>query len=571
MEDIANNQGLIHIFEKIFLALDAKTLLHCLLVSRTLSGNLKNPRFWFKKACKQQNEINKYLEEWNALLEITEENELRKEGICRILKIICIGEKECIEDVLNNFGSNFCPLLLSILCQEFQLADYFLQKLCRLLERDDRGARIFEQLKHTRSFKSFHAFAKMYGNFKKEVNNHLIKYEPKLLLTYENDIELFKEYLIIFGDLVQPDEWGNSLLHQAAEKGYINIMKVLASNQHDLDIKNANQETPLFVAVVSGNLEIVEFLISYNVNPNIQNVHGHTLLHVAASIGYLDIMKLLVPLVDNIDVQNQHQNTPLALAVKNGHVEIVRLLISKNVDPVAPDHIGRISYDYATDKIKELLETYSIKAYHTSAIKNENIRNQIITRMMKYERQVMLTYDNNIDLFMEFLTILSDPLQSEVNCNTLLHMAAKFGCINVMKVLISDPKDLNIQNLQTSLANAVKNGHLEIVKLLISQNVNPNFQDESGNSLLHLAAKFGYVEIMKALIPIVDNLDIQNKYFCTPLSMAVINNEVEIVKLLISNNANPNIPDEYSKDPFDYAVTKGLYTIAKILEPYIII
>ena len=283
MEKIANSKGLLHIFEKIFLPLDAKTLANCLLVSRSFSVSLKNQRFWFKKAWKQQNHLNKYFREWNALIKITEENELRKEDLCRILKIICIGEKECVEDVLKRYGSNFCPLLLSILCQEFHLADYFLEKSFGRSKRDDRGANILKLLKYTESIKGFHTFAKMYENFKKEVNTHLMKVEPKVLLTYENHVELFKEYLIIFGDLVQPNENGETLLHQAASLGYINIVRVLAAHGHDLNVKNKYQETPLYLAVYNGNLEIVEFLLSKNVNPNLKDRGGNTLLHTECS------------------------------------------------------------------------------------------------------------------------------------------------------------------------------------------------------------------------------------------------------------------------------------------------
>ena len=81
MEEIAINQGLVHIFEKIFLKLDAKTLVNCSLVSHSLSNSLKNPKFWFK-IYKQRNQLFKYFEEcskhWNKLLEITDKNELRK-------------------------------------------------------------------------------------------------------------------------------------------------------------------------------------------------------------------------------------------------------------------------------------------------------------------------------------------------------------------------------------------------------------------------------------------------------------------------------------------------------------
>ena len=64
----------------------------------------------------------------------------------------------------------------------------------------------------------FHKFAKIYKkNFRIKVNALLMENIPKVLLTYENDVELFKEYLKIFGDSLQLNEYGDTLLHQAAE------------------------------------------------------------------------------------------------------------------------------------------------------------------------------------------------------------------------------------------------------------------------------------------------------------------------------------------------------------------
>ena len=50
--------------------------------------------------------------------------------------------------------------------------------------------------------------------------------------------------------------------------------------------------------------------------------------------------------------------------------------------------------------------------------------------------------------------------------------------------------------------------------------MNPNFKDKCGNTLLHIAANFGYIDIMKVLLPLVGNLDTQNKYQNTPLPFA---------------------------------------------------
>ena len=298
MEEIVINQGLGHIFEKIFLALDAKTLANCLLVSRSLSKSLKNPKFWFK-VFKQQN---KHSEEcfiyWNKLLEITDKNEPRKEDLSRILKIVCIGEKKSVKTIGSSFNCMFHPnpLQISIFCQEYRLANYILKKLYQLYDQDQRGFYILNWLKLSESIKAFHKFAKIYKkNFRIKVNALLMENIPKVLLTYENDVELFKEYLKIFGDSLQLNEYGDTLLHQAAELGCINIMKLLVVHFKDLNVQNQNHLTPIAMAVKNGKVEIVRFLLSKNVDPNVSDKYGVNPYDYAVRNEFHEIVKLLKP------------------------------------------------------------------------------------------------------------------------------------------------------------------------------------------------------------------------------------------------------------------------------------
>ena len=135
----------------------------------------------------------------------------------------------------------------------------------------------------------------MYQNFRIKANAILMKNVPNVLLTYETDVELFKEYLRIFGDSLQPNEYGNTLLHQAAELGCINIMKLLVEHAKDMNVQNQNLHTPLAMAVKNGKIEIVKFLLSINVDPNIPDKYGVTPFDYAVRKEFDEIVKLLEP------------------------------------------------------------------------------------------------------------------------------------------------------------------------------------------------------------------------------------------------------------------------------------
>ena len=135
----------------------------------------------------------------------------------------------------------------------------------------------------------------MYKNFRIKANAILMEHVPNVLLTYENDVELFKEYLKIFGDSLQPNENGDTLLHFAAKYGCINIMKLLAEHSKNLNVQNQNHLTPMAFAVKKGKIGVVRFLLSINVDPNVPDKHGVTPFDYAVRNEFHKIVKLLKP------------------------------------------------------------------------------------------------------------------------------------------------------------------------------------------------------------------------------------------------------------------------------------
>ncbi len=129
---------------------------------------------------------------------------------------------------------------------------------------------------------------------------------------------------------------GNTPLHIAAWKGYIDIIALLVEKPNiDVNAQNKMGDTPLHLAVLGGYTDIVASLVEKpNVDVNAQNTMGDTPLHLAVLGGYTDIVVSLVE-KPNIDVnaQNRSGNTPLHLAVFRGDEGIVALLVEKpNID-----------------------------------------------------------------------------------------------------------------------------------------------------------------------------------------------------------------------------------------------
>ncbi|KAF2266841.1 GDPD-domain-containing protein [Lojkania enalia] len=93
------------------------------------------------------------------------------------------------------------------------------------------------------------------------------------------------------------------------------------------------------------------------------------------------------------------------------------------------------------------------------------------------------------------------------------------------------------------LALATQSNFVAIVRLLVEAGVDVNYQDEQGETALHIAARFGHDECAKALLEgSVHNkikVDVPEKTFAwTPLFVACVDGHLSVVELLIAAGAD---------------------------------
>lgn len=151
-------------------------------------------------------------------------------------------------------------------------------------------------------------------------------------------------------------------------------------------------------------------------------------------------------------------------------------------------------------------------------------------------------------------------LQQHINPNIIVHgysllMIAILKNMNnnlsLIKLLLSYNADPNLETLTryTPLYVAIWFGKKDIVLTLLAYkaNLNKNYRDKIGNTLLHTAVTYGYWEITKLLLDQGFNLNDLNQKLQTPLCIAVIKKNPDIIELLLEYNAdlliNNNNPD----------------------------
>ena len=120
------------------------------------------------------------------------------------------------------------------------------------------------------------------------------------------------------------------------------------------------------------------------------------------------------------------------------------------------------------------------------------------------------------------------------------------------------------------LALATKENFVQIVKLLVAAGVDLDYQDDQGETALHIAARFGHADCAKALL---DGFNSQkastevaeNSFGWTPLFTACVDGQIGIVKLLASAGADLERLDVSGWTAKEHAALRGHMDIANTL------
>lgn len=110
----------------------------------------------------------------------------------------------------------------------------------------------------------------------------------------------------------------------------------------------------------------------------------------------------------------------------------------------------------------------------------------------------------------------------------------------------------------SALHIAISKGFDDISIALLDGGIEPNLQDNKGQTALHYCAFFNKSETAKNIITHGGRLDIEDKFGNQPLWTAIINdkgfgNRVELVELFISAGANTNHRNKTGGTPLKIA------------------
>jgi glycerophosphodiester phosphodiesterase len=120
------------------------------------------------------------------------------------------------------------------------------------------------------------------------------------------------------------------------------------------------------------------------------------------------------------------------------------------------------------------------------------------------------------------------------------------------------------------LALATKSNFVVIVRLLVAAGVDLDYQDDQGESALHVAARFGHLDCARALVDRSKtqkaNLELtENSFGWTPLFIASVDGHLSITELLIEAGADLERLDTSGWTAKEHAALRGHIAIANAL------
>lgn len=293
-------------------------------------------------------------------------------------------------------------------------------------------------------------------NIKDDNHNYLITYAIA-----RNNIEIVKLLLDKEAKTDIYDQEGKTILYLPIKYAYNEILTLLL--HHDttithyhtkmVDIKDSQNNIPLHYAILFKNIYALNELLKYDSDTNSRDHNDNTSLHLATYSKNYDMCNMIIKKGVNINAITSMGESSLHIACNLKTYEIAELLLKHNIDPNIQD------------------------------------TNNEITALM------YTIYSHNVKLFKLLLKYDASPLLQDSMGNSSIHHIIIEDNDELLHELLSKKKQVlnfNIHNIDGKLP----------IHLLLDKNVKDNnetkyiveqsdlnFQDNNGNTALHLITK----------------------------------------------------------------------------------
>ncbi|KAL8916860.1 MAG: hypothetical protein Q9172_006077 [Xanthocarpia lactea] len=140
---------------------------------------------------------------------------------------------------------------------------------------------------------------------------------------------------------LKTDHLGQNLVHAAAAKGDVDLLKILSDLPMHIDARDRYGRTPAFIAASLGQENALEFLHRNGADLSSRTYEATTILDTAATGNHVGIIWKLKELGYDFAEKAMRRESPLTIAAQNGCHEAVYALLRCGADPAFRRHLDQ--------------------------------------------------------------------------------------------------------------------------------------------------------------------------------------------------------------------------------------
>jgi ankyrin repeat protein len=363
-------------------------------------------------------------------------------------------------------------------------------------------------------------------------------------------------------------------LHYACAKNHLNAIKKLVFYGADVNARDKYRRTPLFhFGFYQETAETglwfkepeksLKLLFDHGADINAVDNTGATPLMQAAWSGHWEMLKALLDNGADIRAKTIYHNTALIFAARGLNSYLVETLVNAGADVKSREWSNETAPENARSAFKEL-------PWEERQKKGEALRE--IVRLLEPLEEARSSALENAMRTGELEKIILLLNESDLNAAdsrgaTALHLAARFGRLEIAEYLVGKGADVNCraENGATPLIEACQYARREIVKLLLARGADANSKGLHGWCPLRAAAMSGDSGIARALLDCGADAKAKDEFEWAALHTAAKNGRAGAAELLIERGAAVDAKDSDGLTPLHYAVKSRSAETVKIL------
>ncbi len=339
------------------------------------------------------------------------------------------------------------------------------------------------------------------------------------------------------------DADGETALMLAIRAGSTELVRLLLDNGADLNTRdNHRGNTALILAVRAGSTEVMRLLLEKGVDPNIRNNREETALMGAVEERSTEVTRLLLDNGADPNLRNNTGETALILAVRAGSTEVTRLLLDNGADPNIRDADGNTALIVVVRKKNtEIMQLLLDNGADPNVHNNGGKTALMVAVQAKSTKKIQLLLDKG-----------ADPNIRDADGETALMGAIRAGSTELVRLLLDNGADPNVRNNhgEVALMVAVEVRSTKKTQLLLDKGADPNIRDVNGSTVLMKAIRRNYIAIELVRLLLENGMadpNVRNNRGETALMLAVQARSTKKMQLLLDKGANPNARDIISE------------------------